>query len=442
MSRLWKALALAVTAFLVAAAAYRAATLSITVDEAYTYTQFASRPLGAAVAEYDANNHVLYTLLAKAATGLLGAGDFTLRLPALAGAALFYAALYRLMLRLAGGTWWLPLGVALTGGNTYVTDLLPLARGYGLGVALFTLGLTLLLDEVPRPRAAGVALGLAVAANLTFLFPIAGLLAGLLWLDRRQAVAPAAWATGVALAFLAAPFWHASRENFYYGVDSLAVSALSLMGVSLERNRGESSVAVLAGMVLMAATFASTIATARGARRPLFLLASSIAGGLALLVAGHYATGLLYPYGRTGISWLLLFGVSSVALASRFRTVKIAATPIALAALYCYARVWSTASTVEWDFDAGTRAIVERIAAEPRSRSTVRVAASGAIPHTINYYRVTRGWTWLEDVKLGNVRQGRYDYYVLTGEDREWAGSQRMTVLYEHPAAHSILARR
>jgi hypothetical protein len=403
------------------------------------------RPLVTAMADYDANNHVLYTLLARLSTGALGASDLSLRLPALAGAALFYASLYGLILRLAGPTWWLLLGVATIGANTYVTDLLPLARGYGLAMALFTLALWMLVLETPRPRLAGGALGLAVAANLTFAFPVAGLVAGLVWLDRLTAIRTTlAWAAGVAAPLLAAPMWHARGEHFYFGGDSLITSAGTLMGVSLMRDRDDRSLPVLTAMVVMALTLGATMIVGLRRRGPLRLLATSIGLGLALLALAHLAVRLPYPFGRTGISWLLLFGVSFVALAAQFRTAALALTPLALAALVFYAKAWSTAATAEWEWDAGTRAIAELIARQPKPADghLVRIGSSPLMFHTLNYYRRTRGWTWMEDVKPDDFRQGHYDYYVLTSEDRQWAETQGMKVLYEHPAAHSFLARR
>ena len=95
-----KAITLALAAFLFGSTVYRAVTLSVTVDEAYTYTQFVLPPALAGAGEYDANNHVLHTLLVKLSTRALGASDVTLRLPALAGAALFFTALYRMLVHL------------------------------------------------------------------------------------------------------------------------------------------------------------------------------------------------------------------------------------------------------------------------------------------------------------------------------------------------------
>ena len=40
---------------------YRAASQSITVDEAFTYNEFVAPPLLKTLASYDANNHILFS---------------------------------------------------------------------------------------------------------------------------------------------------------------------------------------------------------------------------------------------------------------------------------------------------------------------------------------------------------------------------------------------
>ena len=442
-----RALSLVLLGLLFGVTVYRAVTQSITIDEAYTASQFVWRPLGAMAAEYDANNHVLYTLLAKLTTAW-GTTDLTLRLPALVGAALFFAALYRLLGQLAGGgpsPWWMPMGAALIGANTYILDMLPLARGYGLALGLFTLGLSLLLDKAWSM--AGLALGLAVTANLTLLMPVAGLLAGAVWLDRRAAAGSALTAALTAAALLAAPLWHAGREHFYFGTDSPVTSLASLMGGSLTHDWSERGGPVPGGAIVAALLLAAAVAAGFGAReagRPLFLLASTISIGALLLAAAHYLTGLPYPYGRTGLYWILLIGAGLVGLAARFRIAAWIGAPVVLAAVWFYAAAWSTEFTTDWVYDAGTRAIAERIAARPRPNAQpVRVGASAPLSFSLNYYRLTRGWTWMAEVTRDDVRQGAYDYYAVYGPDREWAEeSQHMTVLYRHKAAGSILAVR
>jgi hypothetical protein len=72
---------------------YRADTQSLTVDEAFTYNRFVSQPPYEALAHYDANNHVLNTLLSILSVRLLGVSELTLRLPSVFGGAVYLLAI-------------------------------------------------------------------------------------------------------------------------------------------------------------------------------------------------------------------------------------------------------------------------------------------------------------------------------------------------------------
>ena len=70
----------------------RACVQSLTIDEADTYLGFASRSVGL-IWYPSSNNHVLNSLLIWITTCLLGASSITVRIPALAGAALYICVL-------------------------------------------------------------------------------------------------------------------------------------------------------------------------------------------------------------------------------------------------------------------------------------------------------------------------------------------------------------
>jgi 4-amino-4-deoxy-L-arabinose transferase-like glycosyltransferase len=165
---------------------YRACRLSITHDEALTYLYYVAKgPRGICSREgYCANNHILYSLLAWCSVQLFGVSEFALRLPSVLAGALFVVGAGRLFGQLAGRTVLAWTGVLVLTLNPLIMDFLVAARGYGLGLALSMwawscLVATLASANDPASRksqilnwlAGGTAMGLAVGANLTFLFP-------------------------------------------------------------------------------------------------------------------------------------------------------------------------------------------------------------------------------------------------------------------------------
>jgi hypothetical protein len=169
--------------------AMRAATLSITHDEALTYAWHVTGDWLQIVLfktpGLPDNNHVLHTLLCKISVTLFGLSELTLRLPSLLGCIFYLAGLHLCLKRIVPG-WLQVLGLLVVGMNPYVLDFLGLARGYGLGLGFTMLGLAALLASLAespgKVRGTPALLSvtfflLAVLANISFLLVLMAALA-------------------------------------------------------------------------------------------------------------------------------------------------------------------------------------------------------------------------------------------------------------------------
>jgi hypothetical protein len=162
----------------------RAATLAITHDEALTYLFHVRAPWAAVLAHtapLPSNNHLLNTAAVKALLTLLPPTELVLRLPALAGMALFLWAASRIAALVTTG-WRRPLGFLLLAANPLVLDLLVLSRGYALALGLALVAVALELGAIPQRPAARHALAAlcaatAVLANLSLAHTFAGIAA-------------------------------------------------------------------------------------------------------------------------------------------------------------------------------------------------------------------------------------------------------------------------
>lgn len=191
----WIAIALLV--FLFAVDVYRAATQSITIDEAYTFNHYVDHPIATIFTKPGFNNHPLNSVLAWISVHAFGLSEFTLRLPSvLLGGLLYFWAMYKLSRLLFGDTAWMLLVVAVNSLNPYLLDHLSAARGYGMGVALFVLATYLIARAVQDGAArtslmigAGAAMGLAVAGHMTQAFPTTALAGAFLLIYFIDAIA-------------------------------------------------------------------------------------------------------------------------------------------------------------------------------------------------------------------------------------------------------------
>ncbi len=472
---------LALIAFLAGTGVYRAATESITADEAFTYNRFVATPLGVSLTTYDANHHVLNTYLCKISVALFGLSELTMRLPALAGALLFLVSLWRLARYALGRGWLCLLAVALAGLNPFVLDYLSAARGYSLALGFFFWGLFLLTrylaeDYDPPERVlfrAGVAMGLAVAANLVFLVPAvgAGCAATALLVPRRAGVwklVDRFWGPALVPAFLfwVLPLAHAEASNFYYGARSLQEMVHSLAVPSLLHDErvyrlGAGRWVDLAIRFLLPALALVILAGAsagawrwfrrRDFRSPaLLLLGFTMALSLGAAVAAHAWLGVLYPLGRTGIYWPPLVALASVCAAAWLWSLPLpgrVAGAIVAAALVLelvpFAAGFTTDQIPEWRYDAGTKRIVgvlaARHAAEPGRR--VRLGATWLLEPSLNFYRQMYDLKWLAPVTR-NSPDADYDYYVLLTQDAAIARSRGLRPLYtDRVSGATVLSR-
>ncbi len=454
---------------------YRAVTQSIVHDEAFTYQLYLAGPPSRMFTFFDANHHFLNTLLMYLSTSLFGLSEWSMRLPALAGAAFYFAAVYRLCRYAFGDGYTFLLSVALLTLNPFILDFMVAARGYGMALGFWMWALAVLLPYIDNPKArtprqlveAALALSLSVVANLVFVTP-AAILAGLaLWFLRKPAPDPAkkkdkkarrAEAAepstmiyfvlpilGVAfLFFLVSPLQSATGADFYAGLPTIRESLRSLATASLRTPWLTDAVAFfLAPAILLAA-----LAVGIQRRNTLILFCSVTAIGTALLVLVlHFASDAPYPMDRTGIYYVPLVLLALVALAYSGvggKPAAIAAYTVAGALLLVFAAQWNVRKFFVWEYDADTKDIANRISERSGGAgpNSVRVGASWQLEPALNFYREKNHWAWMQPVTRSLSVIPGLDYYVVFRWERGVIESMGLKLLYEGKTSGTALMAR
>lgn len=471
---------------LFAVAVYRAATQSITHDEALTWRMYIVTPLSALTSTYDANHHIFHTWLVRLITAITGVSGFTLRLAALGGAALYLWSLVRLGARLFAGSWLEPATVFLLGAAPLVMDFQVAARGYGLALAMFILGLERLvaaLVEHPRRKdlwLAGSVMGLSIGFNLVFILPVASTLAvfGFLWKpaahtgapkDRRQPAPKQAgrfdlllpFAAALSLLFLIAPVKHMlNRDSYYVGQQTLALSLTDLGANTLAHNEGLASlnlpmierdfVKKSFGMVVYPlALLAGLLIGWRRRGEPdrarcgmlLFYFSATAILPWAALIAGHLALGIPYPADRTGIYLLPMFLLVLLSVASCER-LAFKAAPIALLAMLgvSFAVQFQTRYFRIWRYDAETRVLVEDLNRRGVQAGRPMIAGiSWMLQPSVVFYQTTKNLKSFDYAVHQEMRPG-LDAYWLASEDWGLIGKYGLRTVRMMPAQQILIA--
>ena len=128
---------------------YRAATQSISHDEARSFLLFIQGPWRNAFAPSGAN-HLLLVVVSRAVLWLLPVSELTLRLPTVGGAVVYGLASAWLLRRFVADPWLRTAILALMTMNPYVLDFFSVARGYGIMLACLLAAICLLIPTADR----------------------------------------------------------------------------------------------------------------------------------------------------------------------------------------------------------------------------------------------------------------------------------------------------
>jgi len=452
---------------------YRAFTQAVVFDEALTWELYIAGPFDKIFHTFDANHHFLNTLLMRMVTSVLGVSAWTLRIPALAGAALYFAAVYRIARTAFGEGWTFLLAVAALSLHPFVLDFMVAARGYGMALALWMWALAVVLDMLSSDKAepgelvqAGVALALAVTANLVFVLPAAALAGMTIYYlttlpkpetgkqgkraeVRKTGISPLVAfmgpILGIAVVFLLlAPVEDMKLDQFYTGVASIPESLRSMATVSLAHSGPLAGSALAGWRDVVAFGIAPVILIAGLAlgilrRNSLLLLTAGTAvfSGVALVLI-HLILGRPYPADRTGLYFLplVILGLLGLTLV-RVKAASLVACGLTLLFVAQFLTEFNVKKFWVWDYDADTRTMGEYIASH-RGTGNVRVGGSWQLSESLGFYLFQNRWDWMEI----NQRppQAGEDFYTLIPQDEQAVQKLGLKEVFRGPVSGSILA--
>ena len=483
----WRCLSTAILLYLFVQIAIRAGRQSITGDEAYNYFLYLTGSLGKVfLANYDTNNHVMYTALAWLSTHWFGLNEFNLRIPSVLSAALYLVTVYRLSSFLFGRRVLHPLAAVLLAGNPYILDFFTVARGYGLALAFFALALLNVLviarEKIASDRALlriGVWSAVAVTANLGLLFPISALFVALTAAMSRIGLGGRTelWAIVLRIVrssfgpflvfsfcFLVMPLHSAQKDSFYFGAERWPHTIESLVTPSLFHNLRAPLLARWPGLfwammqaletwfipmlAFLVMAFTIFCLVRRREDNPALLVSGvTFTAAVFILTFAHVALQVKLPIMRTGIYFLLLLPLALLSLFCYQRRsighwTGLALTPVFVFWAALYVPQWTARATSDWRYDASTRDFAQTIEAlrAYTGATDIKVGGSWIFEPALNFYRQKFGYTQWQPVPRNAKLTDPADYYVISGNEREAIAAQHLRVILDDRVSGSILA--
>jgi hypothetical protein len=454
---------------------YRAATFPFTNDESLSFAGFSWGP----IFRETANNHLFNTLLMQWCSTLFGNSELSLRLPNML-AHLIYLACTILLLKRFQHTALLIAGFVMLNLNPFMLDFFFLARGYGLALAFMMLSIYLLACAYDGKQQKSFTIylflsvsasSLAVLSNFVFLNYHLPLLLASAWLilsdtslrrfsrNHLPTMIVLFSASGIFLAFILSEVFRLQRSGeLYFGGNTgfIADTVGSLVRCSLYSVSGtqatEMSVsAVLVGLFILLLILGFNIFFLKK-EAPLYLLFLLVmASAVALPILQHRLFQTLFPIERAALYYLplnavvLLFALDWLERISYHRWQKqvVLVLPIAIAVIFIwnFTRNFSTQSCYNWGYERHNYEILKIIDRDRKHNfpdQIIGLADSELLGPSLDYYRITRKYTWLAPVTKPIIGT-RYNY--IYAFEREVKGLGQTSVLAYYPDTQTVLLR-
>lgn len=462
----------------------RAAVLSITWDEAYTYIEFVRNGviLPGKYEMMSANNHILNTIGMILFSKMFGVSEFALRIPNVIAhfIFLFYSAK---LVRKIDQPLLVICAFVILNVNPYMLDFFCLARGYGLSLGMMMASIYYLSafcseEDQQKTKNAFVAMlfaALAVLSNfvlLNYFVVLFGLIfltfiyfaaTKALWRGERfsffiKGTLPSLILLCVLLWFVipvtfklkeaGALFFGGERSFWSDTISTIVDRSFYELGYNYWFQRIAKAIVFI---VLIGATIYTLITPVKKASRgkALFLTTLILLIGLCSLstIIQHHLMGTPYLLDRTVLFLVVLFSLIFVFFLAELLQLKKAVLFIGLISaaflLFHFFMTFNFQYVLEWKYDADTKQMLADLNEQktiPVGKETISIGIPLTFDPAINFYREKDDLTWLNTAWRNESYNMCHDYFYLTREEAE-EHKDSITVLKTYPRFGNVLAK-
>ncbi len=443
----WKFLPAVFALSILAYTAYRAATLSLTHDEALSFLTLQSSSWS--VILHSANTHYVNSVLIWFTSHLFGPSEPVLRLPNVMAHALYIVFSWRILQSFVSSRMIQAAGLVLLNLNPFVLDFFSLARGYGLGLGCMMVSLFYLLrytKAMPDENNTGLVwpvcifAGLAVLANFVFVvFYLSVLFIVVLWgmtrtvkdagfsalSDRAIGIQGIVIFNLVFLSLMAVLLLYIKSQGFFYfggdsgfwtdTVGSLVSSSLYQQAYAAEMQRFVAwSVGFLFALCCVCFGYNLKKKKELGCQGVLF---SVLMGMIVLSIVVKHGFNSYYLVERTALMYVPLFVLTLIFSLYQVQKMCISRTAPLLGGglLLCLAALagihfgcsMNLSWTDSWRYDAKTKEVIMYLQGRIQGDESITLGANWIYLPALRYYQASRDLEWLQVRALD--QPGMYD---------------------------------
>lgn len=458
--------------------------LSITWDEAQTYTEFV-RNGHVILTDYNtmsANNHILNTFLMVVFTKAFGVSEFVMRIPSLAAHFIFLLFSARLLKHL-DNKWLIISAFIVVNINPYMLDFFSLARGYGLSLGLMMASvyyfyLFHIMEKKGRYAILSVLMAcFAVIANFVLLNYCLVLFGILVLLNiyffskstktNIQKRIELLKGVGVPLVimilmilFVTPVILKLKEANalFFGGVQNFWKDTMSTITDRCFYEIGYNYWVqrVAKGFVFLVVISAIILIIQKLRKKQLSTNILFLLSVLLLLILCSISTIVQHqlfktPYlmDRTALFFVVLFGILFSFFISEIAKHRESLTYVShlsafLMILHFFA-AFNLTYVLEWKLDSETKEMLKdlnKIKEIPKEKETISLGIPLCFDPAINYYRAQNDLTWLNSTWKYEITNLLHDYFYLNPEEMSKIKMDSIEIIKEYPITHSVLAKR
>ncbi len=469
-----------IATFLFAYTTYRAAVLSITWDEAFSYLQFVRHEIfiPEKYEMMDANNHFLNTWLNIYFVKWFGVSELVLRLPSLIAHLLFLFFSYKLIKNF-DNKWLVLASFLIINLNPYILDFFSLSRGYGPSLGLMMTSIYFLyayfVNEFKSKDAIYCCLfgALATLANFVLLnyfivaFGIVLLIAGYSYIKNAKEDSRKHLTTiiiSIAIVFLSLWFFIPNALKlkeagalFYGGNNGFWTDTICTITercfyelpyphIFEQAAKGFLFVVLIASSVFVA----YKVFKKRTTHSSLFLgaLISLIFLCALSTLVQHYFLGTLLLIDRTAMFFVVLFNLTLVFLINELAKQNKKAGFFALiaSAFVVFHFVWAfnLHYVFEWKSNADVKQMLtdlKKVVEIPKEKMNVDICIPLSFDQSINYYRAVDNLYWINTVERNATANFLFDYLYLEPKEFTSINTDSMIVFKRYPITGNIFGK-